>query len=60
MTYHELSESYGKEVAARMWAVVSLEPKNKLVQSLFDFMGKKTLDQWAIALERIKDESTAG
>lgn len=60
MIYQELTEAYGEEVAARMWAILTLEPKGLLIQSLLDFMGRKTLDKWAIAIKESEHESTAG
>ena len=60
MIYQELTKAYGEEVASRMWTILSLESKGKLIQSLLDFMGKKTLDQWAIAIKEGEHESTAG
>lgn len=56
MTYQELKQNYGEEVAARMWAVLSLEPKSVLIQSLLDFMGKRTLDQWSVAIKEVASE----
>lgn len=59
MTYQELSQIYGDQVASRMFAIMSLESKQKLIEDLLDFMGKKTLDQWAVAIKEVKNESTA-
>ena len=60
MTYSELSQRYGEEVAARMLTVLSLESRPVLIQTLLDFMGTKTLDEWAVAIERGAHEPTAG
>jgi hypothetical protein len=61
MTYPELKSSYGEEVAARMYAILHLEPKGLLVQSLLDFMGQQTLNQWAEAIQKeLEHESASG
>lgn len=59
MIYQELKDTYGEEVAARMWTILSLESKGLLIQSLLDFMGKKTLDQWAVAIKESEHESAS-
>jgi hypothetical protein len=52
MTYQELARDYGEEVASRMFTIMSLESKGRLIQDLLDFMGKKVLDKWAIAISK--------
>lgn len=52
MTYSELSNIYGREVAAQMFAILSLEPKSKLIQDLLDFMGTRVLDEWAANISK--------
>ncbi len=52
MTYKELSQAYGEEVASRMFAIMTLESKQRLIQDLLDFMGTEVLDKWAVAISK--------
>jgi hypothetical protein len=56
MTFSELSQTQGKEVAARMWAILSLESKSSLIQSLLDFMGEDAINQWATKIKESEHE----
>jgi len=59
MTYKELSQLYGDQTASRMFAIMTLESKQRLIQDLLDFMGKKTLDGWASVIEREVERESA-
>ena len=59
MTYQELSQIYGDQIASRMFAIMTLESKQRLIQDLLDFMGKKTLDGWASAIEKEAERESA-
>ena len=56
MTFSELSQTYGKEVAARMWAILALESKTSLIQSLLDFMGEEATRKWADKIKESENE----
>lgn len=57
MTYDELADEQGREVAALMYAILASEPADRLVQTILDYMGPSLRSVWAERVrERIRQE----